>query len=49
MCFVLIKTGTLTETEVKIHSALDVEAKESDRVVLYAYLNAPSESFDFRF
>jgi P-type Mg2+ transporter len=38
------KTGTLTEGEVKIHAAVDVEAKESDRVLLYAYLNAASES-----
>jgi P-type Mg2+ transporter len=38
------KTGTLTEGEVKIHAAMDVEGKESDRVLLYAYLNAASES-----
>jgi P-type Mg2+ transporter len=38
------KTGTLTEGMVKIHAALDVEEKESDRVLLYAYLNAASES-----
>ncbi len=38
------KTGTLTEGEVKIHAAVDVEGKESDRVLLYAYLNASSES-----
>ncbi|MEA5573703.1 magnesium-translocating P-type ATPase [Calothrix sp. UHCC 0171] len=54
------KTGTLTEGEVKIHSAVDVEGKESvgvgespplgvaspqaTRVLLYAYLNAASES-----
>lgn len=53
------KTGTLTEGEVKIHSAIDVEGKESvgadslrdaartpqaNRVLLYAYLNAASES-----
>lgn len=48
------KTGTLTEGEVKIHSGVDVEGKESDRdresstqanrVLLYAYLNAASES-----
>ena len=38
------KTGTLTEGEVKIHAAVDVEGKESDRVLLYAYLNAASES-----
>ena len=38
------KTGTLTEGEVKINSAVDVEGKDSDRVLLYAYLNAASES-----
>jgi P-type Mg2+ transporter len=38
------KTGTLTEGAVKIHSAVDVEGKDSDRVLLYAYLNAVSES-----
>jgi P-type Mg2+ transporter len=38
------KTGTLTEGNVKIHSAVDVEGQESDRVLLYAYLNAASES-----
>ncbi|MBC7971084.1 MAG: magnesium-translocating P-type ATPase [Verrucomicrobia bacterium] len=38
------KTGTLTDGEVKIHSAVDVNGKESDRVLLYAYLNAASES-----
>lgn len=38
------KTGTLTAGEVKIHSAVDVDGKESDRVLLYAYLNAASES-----
>lgn len=48
------KTGTLTEGEVKIHSAVDAEEKESigvgeastqaNRVLLYAYLNAAFES-----
>jgi Mg2+-importing ATPase len=38
------KTGTLTEGAVKIHSAVDVEGKDSDHVLLYAYLNAASES-----
>ncbi|WP_277927179.1 magnesium-translocating P-type ATPase [Nostoc spongiaeforme] len=38
------KTGTLTEGEVKIHAAVDVEGQESDRVLLYAYLNAAFES-----
>lgn len=38
------KTGTLTEGEVKIRAAVDVDGKESDRVLLYAYLNAASES-----
>ncbi len=34
------KTGTLTEGTVKMHSALDVEGRESDKVFLFAYLNA---------
>jgi P-type Mg2+ transporter len=46
------KTGTLTEGEVKIHAAVDVDGQESvgieatqaNRVLLYAYLNASSES-----
>ncbi|MCY7277465.1 MAG: magnesium-translocating P-type ATPase [Phormidesmis sp. CAN_BIN44] len=38
------KTGTLTGGEVKIHEAVDVDGNESDRVLLYAYLNAASES-----
>ena len=38
------KTGTLTEGEVKIHAAVDVDGKESDRVLFHAYLNAASES-----
>ena len=38
------KTGTLTEGAVKIHAAVDGMGKESDRVLLYAYLNAASES-----
>ena len=38
------KTGTLTEGEVKIHGAIDVNGKDSNRVLLYAYLNAAAES-----
>ena len=34
------KTGTLTEGIVKVQSALDVEGNSSDKVLLYAYLNA---------
>ena len=34
------KTGTLTEGVVQLHSALDVDGKESEKVLLYAYLNA---------
>jgi len=34
------KTGTLTEGMVRVHSALDVEGRESEKVLLYAYLNA---------
>jgi len=34
------KTGTLTQGVVQIHSALDVKNQESEKVLLYAYLNA---------
>ncbi len=34
------KTGTLTEGTVRLHAALDVDDNSSDRVLLYAYLNA---------
>lgn len=34
------KTGTLTDGIVKVESALDVNGSASDRVFLYAYLNA---------
>ncbi|MDH7500101.1 MAG: magnesium-translocating P-type ATPase [candidate division NC10 bacterium] len=34
------KTGTLTEGTVRVHSALSVEGKENEKVLLYAYLNA---------
>jgi len=34
------KTGTLTEGTVKVQSANDVEGNPSDKVLLYAYLNA---------
>jgi Mg2+-importing ATPase len=34
------KTGTLTEGEVRLHAALDAGANDSDRVLLFAYLNA---------
>jgi P-type Mg2+ transporter len=34
------KTGTLTEGAVKLHSALDVEGRPSEKVLLYAYLNS---------
>lgn len=36
------KTGTLTEGVVQIHSALDWQGNQSDRVLFYAYLNATS-------
>ncbi len=38
------KTGTLTEGAVRLHSALDVDGKSSDKVLLYAYLNSFFES-----
>ena len=34
------KTGTLTEGVVQLHSALGVHGKKSEKVLLYAYLNA---------
>jgi Mg2+-importing ATPase len=34
------KTGTLTEGVIRIQSVLDVEGKESEKVLLYAFLNA---------
>jgi Mg2+-importing ATPase len=38
------KTGTLTEGIVKVQSALDVDGSPSDKVFLYAYLNAIYET-----
>jgi Mg2+-importing ATPase len=38
------KTGTLTEGVVKLHSALNVDAQETEKVLLYAYLNASYET-----
>ncbi len=38
------KTGTLTEGAVKLHSALNVNGQESDKVLLYAFLNASYET-----
>ncbi len=34
------KTGTLTRGMVRVNSTLDVEGKESEKVLFYAYLNA---------
>jgi Mg2+-importing ATPase len=34
------KTGTLTEGSVRLHSALNLDGQASDRVFLYAFLNA---------
>ena len=34
------KTGTLTEGVVRVNSTLDVEGKESEKVLFYAYINA---------
>jgi len=34
------KTGTLTSGVLKVHSACDIAGHESDKVLLYAYLNA---------
>jgi P-type Mg2+ transporter len=38
------KTGTLTEGVVKLHSALYVDGHESEKVLLYAFLNASYET-----
>ena len=38
------KTGTLTEGVVKLHSPLDVDGHESEKVLLYAFLNASYET-----
>jgi Mg2+-importing ATPase len=38
------KTGTLTEGVVKLQSALDVDGHESEKVLLYAFLNASYET-----
>lgn len=38
------KTGTLTEGVVRLHSTLDVDGQESEKVLLYAYLNACYET-----
>jgi len=38
------KTGTLTEGVVKLHSALDVDSHESEKVLLHAFLNASYET-----
>jgi Mg2+-importing ATPase len=38
------KTGTLTEGNVRVHSAVDAGGQASDRVGLYAYLNASLQS-----
>jgi Mg2+-importing ATPase len=38
------KTGTLTEGVVKLQSALNVDGRESEKVFLYAFLNASYET-----
>ena len=38
------KTGTLTDGTVKIQATIDVNGRQSDKVFLYAYLNASFES-----
>ena len=38
------KTGTLTEGTVRLHSAVDVGGEDSDKVLLYAFLNAKFQS-----
>ena len=38
------KTGTLTEGTVRLHSAVDVGGEDSDKVLLFAFLNAKFQS-----
>jgi Mg2+-importing ATPase len=38
------KTGTLTEGMVKLHAALNVDGHESEKVLLYTFLNASYET-----
>ena len=38
------KTGTLTEGLVQLHAVLDVEGKDSEKALLYAYFNASYET-----
>jgi Mg2+-importing ATPase len=38
------KTGTLTEGVVRLHSALEVNGHESEKVLLYAFLNSSYET-----
>ena len=38
------KTGTLTEGKLRMISSLDLDGKDSDKVLLYAYLNSTHES-----
>jgi P-type Mg2+ transporter len=38
------KTGTLTAGVVELHSAQDLQGRQSDKVLLYAYLNSHFES-----
>ena len=38
------KTGTLTEGLVQVHTVLDVEGQESEKALLYAYINASYET-----
>src|SRR5512135_1612954 len=38
------KTGTLTEGVVKLHSALNVDGHESEKVLFYAFLNSSYET-----
>ncbi len=38
------KTGTLTEAAVHVYSAVDIDGNESEKVVLYAYINSSYET-----
>jgi Mg2+-importing ATPase len=38
------KTGTLTEGKVRVQAAIDIDGRESDRVLRFAYINASLET-----
>ncbi|MEN6519860.1 MAG: magnesium-translocating P-type ATPase [Armatimonadota bacterium] len=38
------KTGTITEGVVQLHSVIDIDGKDSEKALLYAYINSSYES-----